>query len=89
MEFDDYELISTPTDEQEVKNAIVEMSNAKERIKGENDLLKEIRKRMKAEYGIEAKDLNKVVAMYNASSRNDEEEKSQKPFDLFDKIFKG
>lgn len=89
MEFDDYELISTETDEQEVKNAIIEMSNAKERIRGENELLKEIRKRMKDEYKIETKDLNKVVAMYNASNRKDEEEKTQKPFELFDKIFKG
>lgn len=87
MEYDAFECISTESDLQEVKNAITEISNAKERIAGEQSLIKEIKKRMKDEFRIETKDLNTVVSLYMKQNRDQAEEKSQQPFDLFDKVF--
>lgn len=87
MDFEDYELISTEQDRNEVMNAIKEAAASKIRIDSENELIKDIAANMKEEYGIEPSAFKTVLNIYHKQNKHDVESKHERTLGLYDKLF--
>ena len=79
--------ISTENDRQEVVNSIKEASISLVRIEAEKDHMKEIASRMKEEFEIAPADFNAVLRIYHKQNLEEQQQKKEDLFTLYDKIF--
>ena len=79
--------ISTDNDRQEVVNSVKEASISLVRIEAEKDNIKEIALRMKEEFEIKPADFNAVLRIYHKQNLEEQQQKKEDLFELYDKIF--
>lgn len=79
--------IATETDRQEVINAIKEASISMAQIDLERDNIKAIATRMKEEFEVKPADFNAVAKMYHKQNTEEQKQKRDELFDLYDRIF--
>ena len=81
------EKISTEHDRQEVINAIKEVSISLTQMEVERDNIKQIATRMKEEFDIKPAQFNAVAKIYHNQNLNEQQQKKDELFGLYDKIF--
>lgn len=79
--------MSTAKDKVDVKNAIIEISNSKIRVEAENENIKEIKKRLKDEHGLDTKMVNALTKLYHNQQLDEYRASTDEVVDKYEEIF--
>lgn len=79
--------INSQKDKIDVKNAIIEMSNAKARIEAEQEYIKETKKRLKDDHDIDGKMLGKLLGLHHKQSIDSFEQETDDVITMYHNIF--
>lgn len=72
----------------EIVNAVKEASNARTRIEGEREFIRETAKRIKEELGVPPAVFNQLVTTYHRQDVHDRQQRAEEFFEIYEVLFK-